>query len=230
MGMIIAVDGYSATGKGTLCRALARETGFAALDTGGLYRAVAGKALDDGADGDEARCAFLASSLSGDDLRRTDLRSERIGAAASRISAMPLVRNALLEMQRRFAGNPPDDAPGAILDGRDIGTVVCPDADLKLFLIADASIRARRRYDQEKEANGIWSLSEIADALRQRDERDTTRSTSPMVPAHDAVVVDTGWLTRSEVLEVAMDALAAAIRRIARERSTEDAAVQRLRP
>ncbi|WP_010397313.1 (d)CMP kinase [Paracoccus sp. TRP] len=177
MPFTIAIDGPAASGKGTIARALAHHFGFAHLDTGLLYRAVGAKGGDPVA---------AARSLTPDDLARDDLRSARAGQAASRVAAIPEVRAALVEFQRRFARS----EPGAVLDGRDIGTVICPDAELKLYVTANDEIRARRRA-KELGADEAQMLRE----LRERDARDAARAVAPMRPAPDAVLLDTSEMS-----------------------------------
>ncbi|SMG54146.1 (d)CMP kinase [Paracoccus sp. J56] len=177
MPFTIAIDGPAASGKGTIARALAHHFGFAHLDTGLLYRAVGAKGGDPVA---------AARSLTPDDLARDDLRSARAGQAASRVAAIPEVRAALVEFQRRFARS----EPGAVLDGRDIGTVICPDAELKLYVTANDEIRARRRA-MELGADEAQMLRE----LRERDARDAARAVAPMRPAPDAVLLDTSEMS-----------------------------------
>ncbi len=200
--MIIAVDGPSAAGKGTLARALAARLGYHFLDTGSLYRAVgflmlqSGKALDDA---DSA--AQIATGL---DLATVDgagLRTEAVAAAASIVSAYPAVRAALLQFQRDFAKRP----PGAVLDGRDIGTVVCPDADLKFFVTASTDVRARRRLAELKGLGQIVQYTDVLARIMARDERDAGRAAAPTRPADDAIMIDTSELDRDEVLKAVMD-------------------------
>lgn len=177
MPFTIAIDGPAASGKGTIARALAGHFGFAHLDTGLLYRAVG--ALG----GDPVRAAL---DLSAADLARDDLRSAEAGQAASRVAAIPEVRAALVEFQRRFARH----EPGAVLDGRDIGTVICPEADIKLYVTASDEIRARRRA-LELNADQVQILQE----LRERDARDAARDVAPMRAADDAVLLDTSEMS-----------------------------------
>ncbi|WBU62794.1 (d)CMP kinase [Paracoccus aerodenitrificans] len=186
MPFTIAIDGPAASGKGTIARALAREFGFSHLDTGLLYRAVGAKG------GDPVQAA---QSLTPDDLRRHDLRSNEAGQAASRVAAIPEVRSALVEFQRSFALQ----EPGAVLDGRDIGTVICPEADLKLYVIASDEVRARRRA-----AEIGADPSETLIALRERDARDSERATAPLRPAEDAVVLDTSELSIGDAVRFAV--------------------------
>ncbi|TGE00302.1 (d)CMP kinase [Methylobacterium nonmethylotrophicum] len=186
--MVIAIDGPAASGKGTLAKRLALYYGLPHLDTGLLYRAVALTLLDAGRDlADEAAAAAAAQSLSPDFLGDPRLRGSAMGEAASIVSAQGAVRAALLDWQRRFAGAP----AGAVLDGRDIGTVVCPDAAVKLFVTASAEERARRRH-RELGGRGepVAYEAVLADILR-RDARDADRDAAPLRVAEDAVVIDT---------------------------------------
>ncbi len=200
--MIIAVDGPSAAGKGTLARGLARALGYHFLDTGSLYRAVGlmmlrhGKALDD-----VDSAAHFAATLDVTKIADHELRTEQVAGAASRISAYPPVRRNLLEFQRAFARK----APGAVLDGRDIGTVVCPDADLKFFVTAATDVRARRRFD-ELSGQGVSTTYEaVLEDVMARDERDATRTTAPTAMAEDAIMIDTSELTAEEVLKAVLE-------------------------
>ncbi|WP_323010245.1 (d)CMP kinase [Paracoccus sp. (in: a-proteobacteria)] len=182
MPFTIAIDGPAASGKGTIARALARHFGFVHLDTGLLYRAV-------GAMGGDPVAA--ARRLVPSDLGRDDLRSAEAGQAASRVAAIPEVRTALIDFQRRFART----EPGAVLDGRDIGTVICPEAELKLYVTATDAVRARRRA-LELGADEVRILSE----LRERDARDAARAVAPMRPAEDALLLDTSEMTIDEAV------------------------------
>jgi len=186
--MIIAVDGPAASGKGTLARKLAIHYGLPYLDTGSLYRATARDLLAGGHEtGNVEEAVKAAQNIDADSLDDPGLREPGIGEAASLVAPLPQVRAALLEYQRRFSAQ----AAGAVLDGRDIGTIVCPDADAKLFIKADTKIRARRRF-LELEAKGL-SLTEaqvLAD-LEKRDERDRSRDSSPLIKAADAHLLDT---------------------------------------
>lgn len=200
--MIIAVDGPSAAGKGTLARGLAKALGFHFLDTGSLYRAVGlmmlrhGKSLND-----TDSAAHFAATLDLPSIRDDDLRNEDVAHAASRISVYPKVRANLLQFQRDFARK----APGAVLDGRDIGTVVCPDADLKFFVTAATDVRARRRFDELKGLGHETTYDAVLDDVMARDERDATRATAPSVMADDAIMIDTSELTADEVLKAVLD-------------------------
>jgi len=206
--MIIAVDGPAGAGKGTLARRIAETYNLAYLDTGALYRGVGLHVLDMGADPEDvASATHAAKNLDIEILDSPQLRTEDAGEAASKVAAIPQVRAALLEFQREFAQNPMSKKGeekqyiGSILDGRDIGTVVCPKADLKLFITASAEERARRRT-LELQAKGHDAIHEhvLLDILA-RDERDRDRATAPMVQAKDAVVLDTTHLNADEVFD-----------------------------
>lgn len=190
--MIIAVDGPVAAGKGTLARRLAAEFGFAYLDSGSLYRAVAARVLRAGGDpADSAQAAAAAVALTPGDLVATDLRAEKVGNAASVVAAHPDVRRALLDYQREFADHPPGGAKGAVLDGRDIGSVVCPDAPVKLFVTASPAARARRRYLELQAADPAVGEAAVMADLQARDARDSARAVAPLKPAPDAHLLDT---------------------------------------
>ena len=186
--MIIAIDGPAASGKGTLGKKLAVHFGLRHLDTGLIYRAVAKALLDAGHPlNDRERAVAAASALDPAQFDEMALKAPAVGEAASIVSAIPEVRTALLAFQRDFAATP----PGAVLDGRDIGTVICPDADVKIFVTATPQVRARRRAAEFK-ARGepVDEAAVLADILR-RDERDTSRAVAPLKPAPDADVLDT---------------------------------------
>jgi cytidylate kinase len=181
----VAIDGPAASGKGTISRALASALGFAHLDTGLLYRAVGMRALEDGRGViDPHWAAEIARRLDPEDLARDDLRSPRAGQAASKVAALPEVRAALLAFQRSFARR----AGGAVLDGRDIGTVICPKAEAKLFVTASDTVRAARRH---AEFDGAQTLERVLAELQARDARDAARDVAPMKPAKDALLLDT---------------------------------------
>lgn len=185
---IIAIDGPAASGKGTLARNLATHYGFHHLDTGLTYRAVAKALIDQGLPlDDEAIAARAAQELDLKGLDRTVLSAHDIGEAASKVAVMPEVRRALVEAQRKFAEN----LPGTVLDGRDIGTVVCPDAPVKLYITASAEVRAERRFNEMRAKNADADYNEVLDDLKRRDERDMNRSASPLKPASDAHLIDT---------------------------------------
>jgi len=194
--MIIAVDGPAAAGKGTLARALAEHFGFAYLDTGSLYRGVAYAVLMSGSEAqDEAAGVMAAETLDPAKIDPVAIRTPEVSEAASVVAAIPPVRAAILAFQRRFAENPPNGEPGAILDGRDIGTVVCPDADVKLYVTASAEIRAHRRWLELKGSGSDLSEAQVLADVKERDARDTDRATSPMRPADDAHLLDTSNLS-----------------------------------
>jgi len=198
--MIIAVDGPAASGKGTIARALARHFALPHLDTGLLYRAVAATVLRDELDPAQEADAVAATSF--DDLLLADewLRTDEVGQAASVVSAHPLVRAALLQRQKRFAAQP----AGAILDGRDIGTVIAPDADAKLFVKATPMIRARRRHAELRKGGSSVSLDRVLADIRARDERDSKRAEAPLVAAPDAAVLDTSFLSIEAAVQKAI--------------------------
>jgi len=204
--MIIAIDGPAASGKGTLGKLIAEHFGFAHLDTGLLYRAVARDVLARGASIDDEQAAVeCARSLDPETLSDPVLRQAGIGEAASIVARIELVREALLEFQREFARR----KPGAVLDGRDIGTVVCPDADVKIFVTALPEVRAQRRYLERKSQGDDVTYGEVLEMIRQRDERDANRASAPMRPAEDAVLLDTTNLD----IEAAFDAAVGLIKR-----------------
>ena len=190
--MIIAIDGPAASGKGTLARRIAAHFGYPCLDTGLLYRAVArdvmatGEQLDDVAAATRAAKALDPASLDDD-----GLRSPGVGDKASIVAKIPEVRAALLQFQRDFAHNP----PGAVLDGRDIGTVVCPDANVKIFVTADLDVRARRRHAELLAKGEQLTVDRVIDVIRGRDDRDSSRADAPMKPATDAHILDTTTLS-----------------------------------
>jgi cytidylate kinase len=199
--MIIAIDGPAASGKGTLGRRMAAHYGLHHLDTGLLYRAVASLMMDDGASlSDEALAVAAAHRVRIDRLDPAALAEPRIGEAASRIAALSGLRAALLDHQRRFAGR----APGAVLDGRDIGTVICPDADVKIFLVASPEVRARRRAAQLSRTAEADYRAILADILR-RDERDMNRVAAPLRPADDAHLLDTSQMDIEAAFRAAVD-------------------------
>jgi len=200
---IIAVDGPAASGKGTLARALARHYGFAYLDTGSLYRAVGQAVRAAGHDpSDETAALAAAHGLDVSAIDEAAIRTREAGEAASLVAAMPAVRAAILDFQRDFARNPPGGEPGAVLDGRDIGTVVCPGARAKIFVTARPEIRARRRWLELKNSGLDVSETQILEDIKARDRRDAERAASPMRPAPEAHLLDTSDLS----IEAAFDA------------------------
>lgn len=205
--LVIALDGPAASGKGTLAMLIADAYGLAYLDTGSLYRGVAWLMLAAGADpADEAAAERTARGFSVDKLKNADIRTREVGAAASVVAAQPGVRQALLDFQRNFAKAPPGGAKGAVLDGRDIGTVVCPDATVKFFVVASPEVRAHRRWLELLPSKPALSEAEVLADLKERDARDAARSDAPMVQAPDAELLDTTSLT--------IDAAFAAARRV----------------
>lgn len=206
---IIAIDGTSASGKGTLARALAGKLGFACLDTGKLYRFVGWRMAGAGADvSDEALAGAwavrLKDEITPDALADPALKTDVAGQAASKVSVHPGVRRALFDLQKDFAARPPGGARGAVLDGRDIGTVICPDAPLKLYITATPEIRAQRRF-KELQSVGIPATYEAVLAeMRERDARDSGRDTAPLKPATDAVILDTTDMKPEGALEAAL--------------------------
>ena len=201
--MIIAVDGTTASGKGTIAKALAAHFGLPHLDTGLLYRAVGRQcALSDG-NADDPADALAACDFPDQLLADPELRSEETGGLASQVSVHPEVRRALYERQRAFALQP----GGAVLDGRDIGTVIAPEAEVKLFVVASIPARAQRRFKEMQAAGRKVTLAEIAADLEARDQRDRTRAEAPLVAAPDAVLLDTSDFSRD-------DAILAAIRQV----------------
>ena len=193
--MIIAIDGPAAAGKGTLARRLAAELDLAYLDTGSLYRAVGLKMLRLGHNPENAGLADTASSSLDDALLGDPaLRDEATGNAASKVAAIPAVRANLLEFQRNYAHNPPGGKRGAVLDGRDVGTVVCPDAPVKLFITASADVRARRRTDEITARGEEADYAAILADVVARDTRDSGRKDAPLKPSEDALLLDTSNL------------------------------------
>lgn len=199
--MIIAIDGPAASGKGTLGKRLAAHYGLRHLDTGLLYRAVAQAVLESGhAVDDVARAVAAARALDPTQFDEATLKSHAAGEAASVVSAIPQVRAALLRLQLDFAAVP----PGAVLDGRDIGTVICPDADVKIFVTASSEVRAKRRAMEMRRLGQIADEATILADIRRRDERDSKRTVAPLKPAPDAHILDTSDLDIDAVLRRAI--------------------------
>ena len=194
MQFTVAIDGPAAAGKGTIARAVARRFGFAHLDTGLLYRAVGRRVLD----GTPADIA--AATLKHRDIVRDDLRTPEVSNAASQVAALPEVRAALVLFQQDFAQRD----GGAVLDGRDIGTVICPDADVKLFVTASAEVRAHRRWLELCEAGHAVDEAQVLTDVKERDARDSTRKDAPLRPAADATILDTSEMPVEEAVETAI--------------------------
>ncbi|NMG40996.1 (d)CMP kinase [Chelativorans sp. ZYF759] len=204
---VIAIDGPAASGKGTLARLIAEHYGFPHLDTGLTYRAVARTlVIEDLPLDNEELAAHAAANIDLAHLDRDLLSAYGIADAASQVAVMPAVRRALVEKQRAFAETP----PGAVLDGRDIGTVVCPDADVKLYVTASPQARAERRHAEILEAGGSESLSEVLAGIRRRDERDMGRADSPLKPAEDAHLLDTSEMDIETAFRAAISIIDAA--------------------
>jgi len=197
MQFTVAIDGPAAAGKGTISKAVASEFGFAHLDTGLLYRAI-GAAHEAGVDPIQA-----AQTLKPQDLENPKLRTAKIAKAASVVAVIPQVRQALVEFQKTFARQ----GGGAVLDGRDIGTVICPDADVKLFVTASAETRAERRFLELKERGSDVSRDQVLKDVKERDARDASREMSPMVAAEDAVLIDTSDMTIEEAVAAAVESI-----------------------
>ncbi|KNY32644.1 MULTISPECIES: (d)CMP kinase [unclassified Agrobacterium] len=210
MTFTIAIDGPAAAGKGTLSRRIAEIYGFHHLDTGLTYRATAKALLDAGLPlDDEAVAEKVALELDLAGLDRSVLSRHNIGEAASKIAVMTRVRRALVKAQQRFAAR----EPGTVLDGRDIGTVVCPDAPVKLYVTASADVRARRRYDEILANGGEADYDAIFAEVRQRDERDMGRADSPLKPAEDAHLLDTSEMSIEAAFQAARAIIDAALRK-----------------
>ncbi len=207
--VVIAVDGSAASGKGTLAKKLATHFGFAHLDSGSLYRLVALGVMDSGGDphkeSDALKAALVIDPSKGDTAR---IRSAEIGVAASLVSVFPPVRAALLDYQRNFAKRP----PGAVIDGRDIGTVVCPDATAKLYVDATPAVRAHRRWLELSKAGQAPDEATILKEIVERDTRDSTRAVSPQKPAPDAILLDTSALDIDAAFKAALILVEAKVR------------------
>jgi CMP/dCMP kinase len=203
--MIIAVDGPAASGKGTLSRRLASHLGYAHLDTGKIYRAVGQIVLQSGGDPSDPETALKAArDLTADALGDPALTADTVAAAASKVAVIDAVRAQLLAFQQTFATNPPDARPGAILDGRDIGTVVCPDAEVKLFVDASVEVRAERRFKELLDRGEEIIYARVLQDLKDRDDRDRNRAVAPLKAASDAFVLDTSILSPLEAFHAAL--------------------------
>ena len=207
--VIIAVDGPAASGKGTLARRLAAHFDYAYLDTGSLYRALAydvlrcGEAPENASAGLRAARALDLAMLNDPDILAA-LRTDAVGIAASLVAAQPDTRAAILQIQRDIADTPPDDKAGAVLDGRDIGTIVCPDAAHKIYVTARAEVRAERRWQELRRHDPQVSLEDVLADLKARDQRDSARATAPMRAAQDAHLLDTSDLSIEEAFAAAL--------------------------
>jgi cytidylate kinase len=211
--IIIAIDGPAASGKGTLARRLAERFGFAHLDTGKIYRAAALAVLEGGGDPADPKIAKKAAqTLAVARLADPRLVQEDVARASSVVAAIPEVRAALLTFQRNFAQHPPpvqnQPAKGAVLDGRDIGTVVCPDANVKLFITASAESRAERRVKELRQRGVAAIYDDVLQDMKERDARDSERRVAPLAAAPDAVTIDTTLLDADQVFEQASDLIA----------------------
>ena len=200
--MIIAIDGPAASGKGTLAKRLAAHYGYRHLDTGAIYRAVAYALISRGADlADKAAAVRAARGLDPQTFDNPELKSHQVGTAASVVSAYPEVREVLLNFQRQFAAHP----PGAVLDGRDIGTVICPNADVKIFVVADPGVRARRRTLEAQARGETADEAAILADILARDDRDRNRAVAPLKPAADAYLLDNSHLDIEGGVRAAID-------------------------
>ena len=208
MKFTVAIDGPAAAGKGTIARALAEHFGFAYLDTGLLYRAVGQKTLTG------AEPVAAAKTLAEVDLAHPGLRSPEVAEAASRVAAIPEVRAALVDFQRRFARQD----GGAVLDGRDIGTAICPDAEVKMYVTASDAVRARRRFEELRRRGENVTLDDVARDLGIRDARDAARDIAPMKMARDAILLDTTDMSIDQAIGMAVEIVEAALKQNAVER------------
>ena len=212
MAFVVAIDGPAASGKGTLARRLAERFGLAHLDTGKLYRAAAFLVLQQEADAaDPAAAEAAARRVDPALLGEPRLLSEAVANASSVVAAMPAVRAALLAFQREFATHPSPPAQGAVLDGRDIGTAVCPEATVKLFVTASPEARAERRVRELRERGAAAIYGDVLQDMKERDARDSSRRVAPLAAAPDAIILDTTGLDANEVFEQASDIIARAL-------------------
>ena len=201
MSYVVAIDGPAAAGKGTVSKAVAEHFGFAHLDTGLLYRVVGRVALENvGPSLDEAGVISLLTKVTEADLKRDDLRTAAVAQAASKVAVIPEVRSALIDFQRKFAVR----AGGAVLDGRDIGTVICPDADVKLFVTAVAEVRAQRRYEELLGRGEKTAYETVLENVKARDARDSERAVAPLVAAEDAITIDTSEMSIKTAINAAI--------------------------
>ena len=204
MSFIVAIDGPAAAGKGTVSKAVAAHFGFAHLDTGLLYRVVGRVALEKiGPSLDKDAVIALLTEVREADLERDDLRTAAVAQAASKVAAIPEVRSALVDFQRKFAAR----AGGAVLDGRDIGTVICPDADVKLFVTASAEVRAQRRYQELADRGENTDFDTVLEDVKARDARDSERAVAPLVAADDAISIDTSGMSIEDAIAAAIVAV-----------------------
>ena len=204
MSFIVAIDGPAAAGKGTVSKAVAAHFGFAHLDTGLLYRVVGRVALEKiGPSLDEDAVIALLTEVSEADLERDDLRTAAVAQAASKVAVIPEVRSALVDFQRKFAAR----AGGAVLDGRDIGTVICPDADVKLFVTASPEVRGQRRYQELAARGENTDFDSVLEDVKARDARDSERAVAPLVPADDAISIDTSGMSIKDAIAAAIAAV-----------------------
>jgi len=201
--MIIAIDGPAGAGKGTIAKLLADKLDYAYLDTGLIYRAVASKWMHQ----QSVAAADIAAALTPEDMDAEGLRTPAVAEAASKIASIPSVREALLVFQRHFAQHPPSGKKGAVLDGRDIGTVICPDAPHKFFLTATPEIRAERRFKELQASGDAITFLTVLKDVKARDERDSNRATAPLKPAADAVIIDTSTKSIEAVLAEVLENL-----------------------